>query len=84
MALKPLELTAEDYLAIMVEWLTCQTLTNFERSLVVKLKDAAERGLGEFDECRQAMMRNFALPIWACVHKARAAGLCKQWTKQHA
>lgn len=84
MAFKPLDRTAEDYLAIMTEWLTCKALTNFERSLIEKLKSAAEAGLGEFDEARKVMMKNFGLPIWACIAKARAEGLCKQWTRQHA
>ncbi|WP_157385581.1 hypothetical protein [Mesorhizobium sp. STM 4661] len=61
----------------MAEWLTCTRLTNYERSLVTVLKEAAEKGLGEFDETRVFVLRNYGLIIWTCVSKARAEGLCK-------
>ncbi|MES0134534.1 hypothetical protein NKJ88_06160 [Mesorhizobium sp. M0016] len=83
MALNPLTRTAEEYVEAMSEWLTCKKLTNFETALISILRDAAAKSIGEFDEARAHMMRNYALVIWNCVSKGRAEGLCKEW-KKHA
>lgn len=77
MALKPLTKTPQEYADAMAEWLTCKRLTHFETSLITALRDAALKGLAEFDEAREFVMLNYSLNIWTCVSKARAEGLCK-------